>query len=202
MPIYQRQTNPCVIDPDPGTAAGLSRIKQSVTVAIADLWGIRPYSTNRFIAIHPDIEPKGVRNKRHGTHQFVAGILRAILTRQLVLSASNFYHPAGSIARIVNRHGGRAWADCAVIFVQPAYPNRACRPRFSRNSCALPRKRSVTRFVMPSRPSSALSSDASHQTLFLRSSTTDPALLILRRRAEKDSDFLTCGLVPKISAHN
>ncbi len=49
---------------------------------------------------------------------------------------------------------------------------------------------------------SALTSDASHQTLFLRSPTTDPAWLILRRRAEKDSDFPTCGLVPKISAHN
>ena len=75
MPIYQRQTNPCVIDTDPGTATRLSRIKQSVTVTIADLWGIRRYPTNRLIAIHSDIEPLGFRNKRHGTHQFAAGIL-------------------------------------------------------------------------------------------------------------------------------
>jgi hypothetical protein len=75
MPIYQRQTNPGVIDPDPGTATGLSRIKQTVTIAIADLWRIRRYPMNRLITIHPDIKPLGLRDKRHGTHHFAASIL-------------------------------------------------------------------------------------------------------------------------------
>ena len=47
-------------------------------------------------------------------------------------------------------------------------------------------------FAMPSRRSSALIFVAIYRTSFSRSLTTDPALLILRRRAEKDWDFATC----------
>ena len=57
-------------------------------------------------------------------------------------------------------------------------------------------------FAMPSRRSSALIFVAIYRTSFSRSLTTDPALQILRRRAEKDWDFPACGLVPKISEHN
>src|ERR1700676_1834148 len=57
-------------------------------------------------------------------------------------------------------------------------------------------------FVMPSQRSSVLIFAAIHLSSFLRSLTTDPASLILRRRAEKDSDFPTCGPAPKNWVHN
>src|SRR5580704_13880069 len=57
-------------------------------------------------------------------------------------------------------------------------------------------------FVMPSQRSSVLIFAAIHLSSFLRSPTTDPASLILRRGAEKDSDFPTCGPGPKNWVHN
>ena len=82
------------------------------------------------------------------------------------------------------------------------YPKKTCRPRSSKISCELLRKQSATPFAMPSPRSSTLIFAGIHLTSFLRSSTTDPASLIRRRRAEKDSDFPTCGPGPKISEHN
>ena len=62
----------------------------------------------------------------------------------------------------------------------------------------IPRKRSATRFVMPSRQSCKSICTPIHQTSLWRSPTMDPASLIQTMPAEMVSDYLTCRQEQKI----
>jgi hypothetical protein len=78
-------------------------------------------------------------------------------------------------------------------FSSRGVPEENCRPQPGKNSYELLRRQSATRFAMLSRRSSALRSDGSHQTLFLRSQTMAPASLIRNWPAGVVSDFPICG---------